>query len=464
LLFGTLKEDDLSYTRAERVFIDNHFYRCSFILGADGKVQHFGKNEQEAMTRNVIEPMASDGLRTIGLAYKDYIPNGTNVEINQVDVAFYVDWDNEEAVRMGMTAIAVIGIQDPVRPEFCLLVIDMLTDIGSRGVSVTSFHNALDICRIRDSNGKVSQPKLDAIWPRLRVLARAQPSDKYVLVKGIIDSKASKNRSMVAVTGDGTNDAPALKKADVGFAMGIAGTDVAKEASDIILTDDNFISIVKAVIWGRNVYDSIAKFLQFQLTVNVVAVTIAFIGAWDKFIPGVENGRWAPLNSPPSKHFTVIFNAFVLMTLMNEINSRKIHGERNVFKGLFSNPIFCVIWVLTLISQVIIVQFGGAWVSTAPLDAIQWGFCVVCAFATLIWGQVNFHHREIRFGHLKRFQMRVIRAFQSTAYSSHPSSLTTSTADRLRASYRRLQLAREREERKSSFVPMHTRLVVLHLL
>ena len=98
--------------------------------------------------------------------------------------------------------------------------------------------------------------RFDKIVPHLSVLARSRPEDKYALVTGLIE-----RNHVVAVTGDGTNDAPALKKADVGFAMGIAGTQVAREAAAIILLDDNFNSIVKAVLWGRNIYDSIRKFL-----------------------------------------------------------------------------------------------------------------------------------------------------------------------------------------------------------
>jgi Ca2+ transporting ATPase len=98
--------------------------------------------------------------------------------------------------------------------------------------------------------------EFDKIYPHLDVLARSRPEDKYALVTGLIE-----RGHVVAVTGDGTNDAPALKKADVGFAMGIAGTEVAKQAASIILLDDNFSSIVKAVLWGRNIYDSIRKFL-----------------------------------------------------------------------------------------------------------------------------------------------------------------------------------------------------------
>ena len=131
--------------------------------------------------------------------------------------------------------------------------------------------------------------EFNRLYPHLDVLARSRPEDKYALVTGL-----KERGHVVAVTGDGykislfdndsysflgTNDAPALKKADVGFAMGISGTEVAREASSIILMDDNFNSIVKAVIWGRNIYDSIQKFLMFQLTVNVVAVFCTLVGA-----------------------------------------------------------------------------------------------------------------------------------------------------------------------------------------
>lgn len=105
-------------------------------------------------------------------------------------------------------------------------------------------------------------------------MARSSPSDKYLMATGL-----KRLNHVVAMTGDGTNDAPALKRADIGFAMGITGTEVAKEASGIILLDDNFNSIVTAMKWGRNIFDSIRKFLQFQLTVNFSALILAFTGA-----------------------------------------------------------------------------------------------------------------------------------------------------------------------------------------
>jgi P-type Ca2+ transporter type 2B len=112
------------------------------------------------------------------------------------------------------------------------------------------------------------------LMPHLKVMARSRPEDKYLLVTGL-----RQMGDVVAVTGDGTNDAPALKKADVGFAMGMTGTDVCKEAADILITDDNFTSIVKAAMWGRNVYDNIQRFLQFQLTVNIGALITTFVGS-----------------------------------------------------------------------------------------------------------------------------------------------------------------------------------------
>lgn len=213
------------------------------------------------------------------------------------------DLDDEDSVVSNLTCIGVVGIEDPVRPEVPAAIRKcQRAGITVRMVTGDNINTARSIAakcgilrpgdnyivlegkefnrRVRDpQTNRVRQDLIDQVWPQLRVLARSSPQDKYTLVSGIIDSHISTRREVVAVTGDGTNDGPALKKADVGFAMGIAGTDVAKEASDIILTDDNFTSIVKAVMWGRNVYDSISKFLQFQLTVNMVAIIVAFVGA-----------------------------------------------------------------------------------------------------------------------------------------------------------------------------------------
>lgn len=121
---------------------------------------------------------------------------------------------------------------------------------------------------------QLSDADMLEVVPRLQVLARSSPEDKKILVE-----KLKSLGEIVGVTGDGTNDGPALKTANVGFSMGIAGTEVAKEASDIILMDDNFSSIVKAIMWGRCVNDAVRKFLQFQISTNVTAVVITFVTA-----------------------------------------------------------------------------------------------------------------------------------------------------------------------------------------
>ncbi|XP_013769959.1 plasma membrane calcium-transporting ATPase 1-like [Pundamilia nyererei] len=470
-----LKNHDGSYRMFSKGASEILLKKCCKILTASGDVKVFKHRDRDDLVKKVVEPMASEGLRTICLAYRDFpVSDGEP------------DWDNEAHILTGLTCIAVVGIEDPVRPEVpeairkCQragITVRMVTGDNintARAIAIKCgiLHPGDDfLClegkefnrRIHNEMGEIEQERLDKIWPKLRVLARSSPTDKHTLVKGIIDSTVFEQRQVVAVTGDGTNDGPALKKADVGFAMGIAGTDVAKEASDIILTDDNFSSIVKAVMWGRNVYDSISKFLQFQLTVNVVAVIVAFTGAcitqdsplkavqmlWVNLIMDtfaslalatepptealllrnpygrkkplisrtmmknilghgvyqltiiftllfagetlfdIDSGRNAPLHAPPSEHYTIVFNTFVLMQIFNEFNARKIHGERNVFEGVFRNPIFCSIIFGTFVSQFIIVQFGGKPFSCVDLTLEQWLWCIFLGLGSLLWGQVR---------------------------------------------------------------------------
>jgi len=225
-------------------------------------VQRPLSQDERQVMENTIMDYASKSLRTIGLVYRDSPDDRTQAEFDDI--------------FSQMIFIGVVGIMDPLRPG----VTKAVEDCRKAGVFVrmVTGDNVLTAkaiaseCGIFTPGGIVmegpkfrtlSPSQMDQIIPRLQVLARSSPEDKRILVKRLKELGET-----VAVTGDGTNDGPALKMADVGFSMGIAGTEVAKEASSIILMDDNFASIVKAIMWGRCVSDAVKKFLQVPLTQN----------------------------------------------------------------------------------------------------------------------------------------------------------------------------------------------------
>ena len=250
-----------------------------------------GSDKLSAVNRQrvnkLIESYAKRSLRTIAISYRDFEswpPRERDIrrggEGGKDEVLF-------EDLFKNNTFIGVVGIQDPLRDG----VFEAVRTCQRAGVTVrmVTGDNVMTAqaiaaeCGILQTNSIVmegpefrnlSKLQQEEIIPKLHVLARSSPEDKRILVKRLKDMG-----DIVAVTGDGTNDAPALKMADVGFSMGIAGTEVAKEASAIILMDDNFASIVKALKWGRAVNDAVKKFLQFQLTVNITAVILTFVTA-----------------------------------------------------------------------------------------------------------------------------------------------------------------------------------------
>lgn len=217
----------------------------------------------------IIKNYASRSLRTIGLLYKDYEQWPPRGAPTQKDDPRLADFDK---IFKDMIFLGIVGIQDPLRPGVAEAVYQCQgAGVFVRMVTGDNLMTAKAIateCGIFTAGGiamegpvfrRLSSKQMTQIIPRLQVLARSSPEDKRILVKHL-----RKLGETVAVTGDGTNDAPALKAADVGFSMGIAGTEVAKEASAIILMDDNFTSIVKAVSWGRTVNDAVKKFLQVK--------------------------------------------------------------------------------------------------------------------------------------------------------------------------------------------------------
>ncbi|KAK8347547.1 hypothetical protein V6Z11_A06G026100 [Gossypium hirsutum] len=245
---------------------------CDKVISSNGDVVPLDEPTTNHL-KNTIEQFASEALRTLCLAYMD------------VGTDFSVD---SSLPLQGYTCIGIVGIKDPVRPGVKESVaICKSAGITVRMVTGDNINTAKAIAReigILTDDGiaiegpvfrEKSEEELYELIPKIQVMARSSPMDKHTLVKHLRTSLGE----VVAVTGDGTNDAPALHEADIGLAMGIAGTEVAKESADVIILDDNFSTIVTVAKWGRSVYINIQKFVQFQLTVNVVALIVNFTSA-----------------------------------------------------------------------------------------------------------------------------------------------------------------------------------------
>lgn len=280
---------------------------------------------------------------------------------------------------------------------------------------------------------------------RVKIIWRARPLDKRKLVKTL-----QENGQVVAVTGDGTNDAPALNFADVGLAMGMSGTDVAKEAADIVLLDDSFASIVRAVRWGRSLYANIQRFILFQLTINLAALSVAFMGPfigvslpftviqmlWINLIMdtlaalalasepphddvmsakprdpeafilspsmikniSITGGTFAVLmiawligmasGGTTERELSIFFSSFVFLQFWNMFNARVFGRTVSAMSGIMENKAFLVIAVGIAVFQVLVVQYGGAFFRTVPLSLMDWVIIVAVTSLVLVAGEV----------------------------------------------------------------------------
>ena len=361
-----------------------------------------------------------------------------------------VDGTSEDAE---LTLVCVISIRDNVRKE----AIDAIKEVQNAGIQVVMVtgdrkETAVAIAKeagLLQSNDDValtsaemaekSDEELKKILPHLRVVSRALPTDKSRLVR-----IAQELDLVVGMTGDGVNDSPALKKADVGFAMG-SGTEVAKEAGDITILDDNFASIEKAILYGRTMFKSIRKFLIFQLTVNVAAVLTCFIGpllgenvvmtviqlllinlamdtlaaiafgsepALKEFMREKPIPRNASIISkemftqiiisalyitficlsilflPPIRNLfgnvdTTYLKSALFATFMMAITFNGFNARTshmNPFEGLGRNKSFLIVMFAIFAMQFIFVTFGGNVLSVESLSPMSWLICVVLAF------------------------------------------------------------------------------------
>lgn len=404
------------------------------------------ESEIKDIEKNIIK-FQEDAKRVIAFAHKKILDN-ENLKVCD---------NNRKKIEDDMIYDGFVAIADPVRKEVYKAVencksaqigIKMLT--GDNIVTAKAIAKELKILEgdkiaveAKDLE-EMSDNELSKILPKICVIARSTPTIKMRVVN-ILKSEGN----VVAVTGDGINDAPAIKNADVGVAMGITGTEVSKEASDIVLLDDSFATIVKAVQWGRGIYENFQRFIQFQLTVNLASVVVVLISTltafkapftalqllWINIIMdgppalalGVEPIRDDLMKKSPTKRnasivtktmlskiiysasvmvivfmiqskfnilkaseremSTVLFCLFVMFQLFNSFNSREL-GNTTVFKYMFNNKLILLSLIITFVLQIIITQFGGAFFKTVPLSFNMWIKIIALSFIVIIAAEI----------------------------------------------------------------------------
>ena len=322
--------------------------QCNWIY-SDDKVQGLSQDEKDRILDEG-QKMAAEGLRVLGLSYKDLSPD-----------------ESSDTAEQDMAFVGLVGMIDPPRPEVKQAV-EVCNQAKISSVMITGDHKltAMSVARQLGLLGEhamtltgkeldeVSNEEFDRQVEQVRVYSRVSPAHKMQVVEAL-----QNKGHVVAMTGDGVNDAPALKRADIGVAMGITGTDVSKEAGEMVLTDDNFASIVAAVAEGRRIFDNIRKFLMYLLSCNIGEVLLMLLA----FIVTTLIGEHAiPLVALQILWVNLVTDGLPALALAVDPSAPDVmqRPPRRVKTGIFSRP------VTTFIGGV------GLWTALATLAVFLW--------------------------------------------------------------------------------------------
>ena len=310
----------------------------------------------KARVHSVAESMASRALRVLAVCYRDV----SNVELD------------EAAIEKDFTFLGLVGMIDPPRPE-AIEAIRRGKKVGMIPIMITGDHKATalavgsemgifkegDRVLAGEELSRIGDTEFDGIVEQVTIYARVTPLDKLRIIEAW-----KKKRKVVAMTGDGVNDAPALKKADIGIAMGITGTEVAKDASDLILLDDNFATIIKAVELGRWIQDNVKKYLAYLLSSNLTEVAVMTIGvllATFLFTGNIPSGPIVPLLAVQLLYINLASDGLPALTVGigppdPDIMDRKM--QNGIESAIFSPDVRrFIIWTIALLTPLLTIIY-----------------------------------------------------------------------------------------------------------